>query len=511
MNQRKIVSLLSSLLLLSGLASCGETTPTTTPTTTAAGDTTATENTTVTNSDAPEGTVVIDFWHCSGQAIIDSFTKYINKFQKLVKEKEGVDVQIRLAYQGGYPDILNKITKGFATNNYPTLAIAYPDHVADYLAVEKNPGDFVVDLTSYANDSKIGFGKEDWIGDEGADDFVEAFYDEGRHYTRSGLYSLPLMKSSEIMFYNIDLCKRIVPDYLDDVSYSGETKLQKYMNSLTWDQFIDLCKFIRENYAGTNNPAGYPTAIDYPAQYDSDSNLFISKCYQNNYQFLDIDQDGNGEILFNNDQAKKMVEKLKVAHDNKYITTKGVTGEYGSNFFKEQKMVFTIGSSGGSEYQAPSGGAFKVGVCKVPFDNNNPLYVTQGLSTTILRHKGEGDDLKVKYAFKFLKYLTSAEVSSDICVNGSGGYIPVRKSAYETDLYQTYLEGDEDDSESDFLNKSADIVINEIDGHYLNTPCFPGTAKVRTEVGGIISQVLLGKKDIDTAFADAENNSRLNS
>ena len=117
----------------------------------------------------------------------------------------------------------------------------------------------------------------------------------------------------------------------------------------------------------------------------------------------------------------------------------------------------------------------------------------------ILKHDDPTGE-KAKYAYKFLKYLTSASVNAYLCVNGSEGYIPVRKSAYKTKLFSNYLaEGEE----GEFVPKVADIVINQIDGHYLTTPCFKGSAKARDEVGSILTRVFKNNATVDQAFADA--------
>ena len=62
--------------------------------------------------------------------------------------------------------------------------------------------------------------------------------------------------------------------------------------------------------------------------------------------------------------------------------------------------------------------------------------------------------------------------------------------------------------EGEFVADAADTVINEIDGHYLNTPCFKGSAAAREAAGGIITQVFL-HGDIDGAFEEAENQAKL--
>ena len=101
-----------------------------------------------------------------------------------------------------------------------------------------------------------------------------------------------------------------------------------------------------------------------------------------------------------------------------------------------------------------------------------------------------------------MKYLTSEEVNIDICMS-SNGYAPVRESCYTNEVYASYLE------ESDFMPRCAKVVAEEINGNYFNYPVFKGTATARDQVGGIITQVLLGEKDIDKAFADAEEQTNI--
>ena len=72
----------------------------------------------------------------------------------------------------------------------------------------------------------------------------------------------------------------------------------------------------------------------------------------------------------------------------------------------------------------------------------------------------------------------------------------------DTDFFNIFLE------EGEFVADVADTVINEIDGHYLNTPCFKGSAAAREAAGGIITQVFL-HGDIDGAFEEAENQAKL--
>ena len=452
--------------------------------------------------------VEFSFWHTFGKTPWDAIEAAAREFAALVKEQENVEVKINFAYKGSYTDMPGLVTKGFAGGDNPTICVAYPDHVANYFAAEKTPGQYVVNLMDFAKDDEIGFGKEEWLGDEeGIDDFVTSFIEEGMNYKYEGLYSLPYMKSTEVMFYNLNQLRIIAPLYTNN-EVTSDAEIEEFMNELSWDDFMDLCEFTLDN------SDKLVSTFEVPAFYDSDGNFIISKMYQNNIGYSSLDDEGNGRIDFNGmesdtftpsaEQTKNyndlisLVEELRSAYNDGLITTKGAFGTYGSNNFVEQKTIFSVGSSGGAGYQFPDGGdAFKVGICKIPASNNNPLYVSQGPSLCVLNTNKADNDLRVKYAWKFLKYITNAEVNAALCVDGSEGYIPVRQSAYETSKFLGFIKNGDD------YSKTAKVVLNEIDGDYFNTAVFPGSAELRKYIGGALTDALLGKKSAKDAIDGA--------
>lgn len=445
--------------------------------------------------------VYISFWTPFGQTNLDAARKAASDFSAIIKAQTGDNVTVDVTYGGGYDEIRDKIEKGFGVGNVPTMSIAYPDHVANYLGIQQ---DYVYDLEKFMNDPKIGFTKQSYLGDSAAydeDDFVEAYLDEGRHYKYEGMYSMPLMKSSEILFYNYDamlLTIAAMPDtFLPDAPRSSPEDL---LGSLDWDEFMSLCRFIKENKNKILD------TLEVPCQYDSDANLFISEMFQNNIPYATIGGDGVGHIDFEDGAARTaaeaMVNKLKGYVDEGLLTTKDVNdGQYGSYDFSAQKSMFTIGSSGGTGYNEPEGDAFVPAVCRVPaFNKNNPLYVTQGPTMTILRNPSLSDEvnqLRAEYAWQFAKYITNPSVNVYLCIWGSEGYVPVRYSAYADSKYQMFL------NEGEFIAQGANVLITEIEGRFITPDVFVGSPTLRNKVGGIITQVFSGLKDTTSAFTDA--------
>ena len=454
-------------------------------------------------SSVSDDTITIPFWETNGADLLAAFKTAATHFAALVQEHDGVKVNVVPSYQGNYDDLETKITKGFATGDVPTLAVAYPDAVADFLAADVQNRGYVVNLADYIDDPSIGFGKESWFGDGPVDDLIPAFYQEGTQYSKEGVYSLPFMKSSEVMFYNYGKAAAYGKNYIPQgasTPLATAASVKAFIENMSWDQLIDFATYIKAQDTANSLVA--------PIFYDSDSNLFITQSKQKDIPYLSITSEGKCSVDFVNDSAKTMVAELKAAHDAGLLETKGTKNVYGSNLFITQQIIFSIGSSGGTDYQDPAD-AFVANAVKVPYANGKPTYVSQGPTLCVLRNTGLSDAenaKRVEYAWKFIKYLTSTDLNTALCVNNSAGYTPVRKSCYTTEGYQTFLE----ETADQLSGKAASVVVNQLSDKYFNTPAVKGSSKARDEVGGIITQVLLGKKSVDDAFASAYQQTTLN-
>ena len=440
------------------------------------------------NNTVDNGPVTIKFWHTFGQTVVDGLKSKINDFKKLVKENDGVDVDVDLKYQGGYDDIAKLIADGYSVSNSPTIAVAYPDNVSDYLDIGKSAGsEFVVNLDKFISSKEVGFGKEKWLGDEyDEEDFVEDFYAEGSQYSVKGTYSLPFLKSTEIMFYNVDLLIEVMKGFKPDLNNS-ETQIKDYMSKISWEEFISLCSYVKDHKSEISN------MLEVPMWYDSDANYIITKMFQNNVPYSSIDSNGKGKIDFESGEAfNGVVDLLDEARQNfanGLFTTKGIKNTYGSDYFTNEKCLFSIGSSGGSGYNFPQADAFKLGVCRVPAANNNPMYVSQGPTLTMFNDRGlsqEQNDRIQLYAWKFIKYITNGKVNAEICVNGSEGYVPVRYSAYETKFFQDFME------EGERYAMCYKVVVNDVNSkaRYLISAAFKGSAALRNECGTMLTAAL---------------------
>ena len=455
----------------------------------------------------PSGTpdkVTVTFWHTFGQKAQAALEGKIESFKKLVKENEGVEVEVDLSYQGAYKDMPKKVTTGIATGDSPTIAIAYADHVADYFALEDEPGKYVVNLDQFLNDASLTFGTDKYLGDTmGESDMIQSFMEEGRVFSRQGTYLIPLMKSTEIMCYNLTAAKKAMAYAYPDVA---PDKVKDFMKTITWEQLLNVAQ------AAVDHKSEISSKLEYPIYYDSDSNLFITELYQNKIGYSSIGSDGKGKIDFeegaNLTAAKQIVTDLKAAATAGLLTTKGVQGTYASNNFKEAKTIFSIGSTGGTGYTIPDAGQFEVGFAKVPTmggESGQVGYISQGPSICFLKNpslSASQNDAALKYAWKLVKYLTSKQVNVSLCVTGSEGYSPVRTSCYTTETYSDFI------ADGEYYAEAALVTQNDVNGRYFNSAVFSGSATLRNEVASLITSVLSDKATVDDAFALAINNAK---
>jgi multiple sugar transport system substrate-binding protein len=464
-------------------------------------------------SSASGEAVKVTFQHTFGQALQKIAAQKADEFEELILENTGVTVDVEVSNVTGtnYDSIHSQIITSFSSNSTPTIAVAYPDHVADYLAQEPEDGQYVADISEYVTDPEIGLGKQSYLGDpEGDDgsDFVDAFWEEGATYSKEGRYSMPFLKSSEAMFYNEDAVLRACAISTDYAEVDSSEEAKTMLDSMSWSEFMDFCRFIKEN------EDQILPGLTEVVSYDSDANLFISHMFQKEIPYASIDSEGNGVVDFesgdNRAAAEAMVTEFKTLYDDGILATKGTIGNYGSEHFKNKQSVFQISSTGGAGYNTPSSSeVFTEGVVKVPTDESDPenknLYVNQGPSITFLKNQAlteEQNEQRIRYAWQFVKFLTNPSNNVECCLR-SEGYCPVRESAYEDDRYLELVS-----EEGNAVSESCRIFSDELTDKFFVQKVFKGSAALREQCGGIITNVLKQGTDVTAAFDTAINQAK---
>ena len=264
MKKRISALVLAAVMLFGLLTACGTTTPTpsdnpgpqqTTPAEnnkpSQGGDKTEKP---VGNFVVPEGgydgsAVTIKFYNTMGANLRTVLDQYIVEFNKMYP-----NITIEVTQVGNYDDVREQISTEITVGNQPHIAYCYPDHVALY-----NLAKAVTTLDNLIN-SKIEVKRADGtteilgLTDAQKADFIEGYYNEGKQFGDGLMYTLPLSKSTEVLYYNKTVFEA-----------------KNLTVPTTWEELEATCAKIKEID---------PKSI--PLGYDSEANWFITMCEQYN-------------------------------------------------------------------------------------------------------------------------------------------------------------------------------------------------------------------------------------
>ncbi|CCV64997.1 ABC-type transport system, substrate-binding component [Alteracholeplasma palmae J233] len=411
----------------------------------------------------------IVFWHTmgktakpeeGGQALLEAFIK---EWEALPENKEYRIVHVS---KGGYGELNSAVGTAISAGNEPHLTYSYNDHVAGYL--RRN---VVQPLDELINDPQYGLSPEEIA------DFVPGYWAEGKTYDAKGtLYSLPFSKSTEAMFYN--------------KTFFTENGLEV---PVTWDDVRAVGEAIKAK-------SEYADKKYIPVGYDSPDNLFITASAQRKAPYTNINANGQGEILFNNEQSKAMVEYFRNLYFDGLFTTKDqLGGSNTSNKFVAGEIFMSIGSTGGTKYNIPGNeNPFDVGVAPIPqFDVDNRKMIQQGPNINLFKNR---DQNQVLAAWRFLKYITDTDQTARWSM--ASGYSPVRLSAFENETYKTYLSNPNNDKKQQVFIDVLKLAQSQ-SNYFFTSAAFDKSAKTRQEVGTIFSKAFEKDANLDSIFAKA--------
>ena len=425
----------------------------------------------------PDEPVTITFAHTMGAKPLSVLTAYIEEFNKIYP-----NITVVQSSYGGWSDINGQINTEIAGGNQPNLAYCYPDHVAMY-----NIAKSVVTLDNLIASEFVIPGTNEVLGltQEQIDDFVESYYNEGKAYGDGLMYTMPMSKSTEVLFY--------------DKTFFQEHNLKV---PETWDEMWQVCEQI--------------LAIDpdcYPLGYDSEANWFITMCEQMNSGYTSVEN--GGEFLFDNEANRNFVKELREYYQKGYFTTQELYGSYTSNLFVEQvdtRCYMGIGSTGGTSYQMSNNDttdgsfAFEVGVAPLPqYNAEHKAAISQGPSLCILKGK-DTTDQQIMASWLFVKFLcTNIDFQAEFSMKT--GYSPVLKSVTENEIYANWLAGA--NGYEELVALGVRVGIDTRDYQFVS-PAFVGSSKARVQVGSLLIKCIsedLAGSDLDafvkTAFQDA--------
>lgn len=428
----------------------------------------------------------VSFWHAMGQSNQAIIQYYIDEFKKVFP-----NVNITQASQGGYPDLESKTAQAINVGVAPTIVQTYPDHVANYLQAQA-----VVNLGGYicATDTEVGVDLTD---------FVDSYIAENMQFGSDVIYGLPFNKSTEVFTYN-------------------KTRFDQWGITVpvdrapTWDEVADWAQIAKTQ----TGKFGFA--------YDSSSNLFITLTRQWGGAYTKSSGNTVREhVLFDNDLAKAALQYYKDKRTAGLFTLPAEWElSYASDAFKVQDTYMSVGSSAGINYNVPANKEFEIGVLPIPQKAGGVQQVIQqGTNLTIL---ADTTPAQRQAAWLFIKFVTSVENTVHWAMQT--GYLPVRKSAFESSTFQRFL-GITQPNSSFYLNpanaenwsvadsvyystynnrsKSTNAAYMQLDYMFYD-PAFLSSSRVRTLAGLAAEDTILGTmtpaQAITNAYAQLPNN-----
>ncbi len=405
--------------------------------------------------------VTIRFYHTMGSNLTAVLDAYIAEFNAIYP-----NIHIEYTSVGSYDDVRDQIATEITVGAQPNIAYCYQDHVAMYnLAMAVQPLDELI------NSPAVGLTAEQKA------DFIPGYYAEGAMFGDGQMYTLPLSKSTEVLYYN--------KTFFEQNNLTVPT---------TWDEMEEVCAKIKQID---------PKSI--PLGYDSEANWFITMCEQLQSPYTSATAPN---FLFDNDTNKAFIKRFNDWYQKGYLTTQTLYGAYTSGLFTstdEVKSYMSIGSSAGATYQRPTKGAdgtypFEVGIATIPqADASNPKVISQGPSLCIFK---KSTPQEVIASWLFVKYLTTTvEFQAEFSM--ASGYVPVIKSVSENPVYADFLASA---NGGDYVSAlSAKVCLEQADAYY-TSPAFNGSSEARDQVGNIVTKALPAKNIdavIDDIFQDA--------
>ena len=389
--------------------------------------------------------ITIEFWHSfSGDVQLPVIEGLVKEFNDTVGKEKGITV-VPVA-QGSGPQLYSKVIGAIKAGDVPAVAMTKVIYNEDYVTADAS-----VDLTPYINDSEVG------ITD--FDDFFPAFQEESMGYSKEGIYSLPLAKNVDIVYYNADFFadNGLVPPR-------------------TWDELEVVAQKI---YDLTGRAA---------FGYDNLSYLFQNLCYQYGGAYTN----NKGHLLFLEDNA--WLEGVTNYADKVWAGIWRTAGEdyFFSGPFARQTIMMYVGGTVESTYINMKGPEFKWSAAPIPQANlDDPHALSYDHVIAALSLDGYTEETYA--AWEFIKFITSTEASLKITTGTA--YMATRNSVLETEEYKTFIANGGNDALK-AATQQKDFLFYE--------PAFTtdtySTSTLSTEITTMMKSILENHVDPQTAM-----------
>jgi len=437
--------------------------------------------------------------------ISDALVALVNEF-----EKEFPYIQVKIApYAGSYDMLRSSTILDINLKNedkIPDLIIGYPEDFAEYYV-----GNNLVNLQYFIDDLEVGMDEDEM------NDFIQAYLLENRGFDPkfpNDLYSLPLNKTTEVMVYNKTAFQALfgsnylnkIPKTWEEMNIVSAEIINKVKAGELDNTFVDTYDY----YTGTTT---YIKVSDYlnnqnnprfiPFIYESPDNGFITLTKQFGAKYTKRESVLKGYIYFDNAEARSAMTYFQTMKNyGVFGVSSNLDVPYSSDAFKLIQTLMTVGSASGIAYNAST--KYELGFAPIPYYNEDAKYVIQqGTNIGMLNHNNDEEKLA---SWLFIKYLMRPENTAQFAM-ATGGYLPVKESAYESDKYSQYLKNPTNDKKE--FSAAAKVAFeyyikNEYE--FIVDEAFIGSSSIRKETGRLFNSIIADNGVIVNKFKEAYEN-----
>lgn len=457
----------------------------------------------------------IKFWTGFGTAVNSALQPLLDEFT----EQTGITVEYET--KGGYPALQSAVNLSASSGEYPNIVNGYPDHFVGYVSsniITRLDGYISADAGRNTETDKIQhIDYSKYYSYYTKENEEIEFKSDGSGY----VLGVPFNKSTEIGTYNktffdemlhFDSTIKVPVTWAEVATEGAKIKTVMSDNGIYGKLLGKDHKTYVDQAAVT--AAGTSTLLDFSAvtadnfkilSYNSTDNWFITGVRQWGGTYTQVDPSTlKGYVAFDNEYTRTFMSKMRELFGQGYLGIPQTWEEtlYCSSPFQANKTVINISSSAGVGNSIPSGDAFTVDVCPLPYlDTTNAYVISQGTNLALL---DKGSDAERVASWKLLIWL-SQQVNADF--NIGSGYYPTGSDVASSDTYQTFLNSTSGNSKEKLIRAAAKLNTNVYlaDGSvykpFVDTP-FQGSSFIRTTVGNIMGTLFYSSDTVDKIISD---------
>jgi len=380
-----------------------------------------------------EGKTVVVFWHAMGGTLGDVLNDMIEDFNE-----QNPEIFIKSEFMGNYGTLAQKLMASSMVNGTPTMSQAYENWTHNFIE-----GEILTPLEYFIEKHNVNI-----------KDFYEPMILSNTF--DNVIYSYPFNKSMPVMYVNLDMLKEVgiekIPETHVELMEAYKKLSTKYKGTAfsakdAWNFFC----LILQNGGKLTNPE------ETEAYFDSEAGVkslnFLMDVIKNDYGFLTQGYDHQTEFA-----AKKVGLIVSSSVSKAYMND--ITFNWTAAPLPSAKKKASIISG-----------------TNVVIFNNNPRNCSEE---------------QQEAAWKFIDWFTQPEQTAHWSIKTN--YMPVRKSALETEIMINHLKTDE------FLKAALDQLpyadYEPKSGRWYQS---------RQEIGDILEKAFIEKKDASVYIKEIHN------